>query len=47
MKMRDFERLYNSKMNKLQRIKPLIIRRKSAFTIYEWYELCKFLGIKE
>ena len=45
--MRDFERLYNARNKQFENIKPLIIRRKSAFTIYEWIELCNFLGIKE
>jgi len=47
MKMRDFERLYNAKINQLSRVKPIIVKRRSAFTVYEWMELSRLLNIKE
>ena len=33
--------------NRFDRVKPIILKRRSAFTIYEWIEIQKILNIIE
>ena len=49
MDLRVFEnaKRYISLQGKVRKIKPILIKRKSAFTVYEWLEIKTILKIIE